>query len=118
MGNQAFNQGDYPKARDYFTKAQYKDGLIRLGDYYMYEKRLPLLAYGYYKKAGAAAKIEDIRMRMISALSHWLGRDVFKPGMLPSERPVPRVDETGMIPVPVNEHLRKLALEIAEGKHK
>ena len=42
-GNAAFNAGDYPQARDLFTKAGYKDGLIRLDDYYMFERRLPLL---------------------------------------------------------------------------
>ncbi|MDH5657652.1 MAG: hypothetical protein OEZ34_17185, partial [Spirochaetia bacterium] len=59
-GNEAFNSGDYPLAKKLFLQSQYKDGLIRLGDYYMYEKRLPLLAYGYYQKAGATSKIEDL----------------------------------------------------------
>lgn len=75
QGNRAYNEGDYQKARDLFTKASYADGLIRIGDYYMYDKRLPLLAYGYYKRAGAKNKIEDLHRRMISAMASWLGED-------------------------------------------
>ena len=56
-GNAAFNDADYPKARELYLKCDYKDGLIRLGDYYMYEKKLPILAYGYYKKAGHTQKM-------------------------------------------------------------
>jgi hypothetical protein len=40
-GNAAFNDADYPKARELYLKCDYKDGLIRLGDYYMYEKKAP-----------------------------------------------------------------------------
>jgi hypothetical protein len=77
-GNAAFNEGDYVKAKNLFLKTEYKDGLIRLGDYYMYEKRLPILAYGYYKKAGYQQKIDEIFQRMLMALSEWLGKDKFK----------------------------------------
>lgn len=38
-GNRAFNEGNIRKARDLFIKAEYKDGLIRLGDHFMYEKK-------------------------------------------------------------------------------
>ncbi|EMF43198.1 hypothetical protein LEP1GSC083_0545 [Leptospira interrogans serovar Pyrogenes str. L0374] len=40
-GNRAFNEGNIRKARDLFIKAEYKDGLIRLGDHFMYEKKCP-----------------------------------------------------------------------------
>jgi hypothetical protein len=79
QGNAAFNEGDYQKARECFTKAQYSSGLVRIGDYYMYERRLPLLAYGYYRRAGAQAKIEDLQRRMIGAFAEWVGRDKLKP---------------------------------------
>ena len=77
-GNAAFNEGDYPKARKIFLQTDYKDGLIRLGDYFMYERELPLLAFGYYKKAGYTQKIDEIYQRMLMALSDWLGKDKFK----------------------------------------
>jgi hypothetical protein len=77
-GNAAFNDADYTKAKKIFIETDYKDGLIRLGDYYMYEKRLPMLAFGYYKKAGYQQKIDEIFQRMMMALSEWLGKDKFK----------------------------------------
>ncbi len=79
-GNAAFNKGDIRKARELFLQTDYKDGLIRLGDYFMYDRKLPVLAYGYYKKAGMQAKVDEIFLRMLSALSVWLGKDSFKPG--------------------------------------
>ncbi|MDH5657648.1 MAG: hypothetical protein OEZ34_17165 [Spirochaetia bacterium] len=118
-GNEAFNAGDYPLAKKLFIQASYKDGLVRLGDYYMYEKRLPLLAYGYYKKAGAGAKIQDIQRRMIGALSEWIGKDKIKPESLssfPRRAPLPEADQDGMIPVSVSPQLKEAALKILSGK--
>lgn len=52
--NTAFNAGDIRKARELFLKTDYKDGLIRLGDHFMYDRKLPMLAFGYYKKDRAS----------------------------------------------------------------
>ncbi|MEQ9364345.1 MAG: hypothetical protein RIF32_08890 [Leptospirales bacterium] len=135
-GNRAFNEGDYPRARELFSQADYKDGLIRIGDYYMYDRRLPLLAYGYYKKAGDQKKIDDLHRRMIGALGTWLGKDKireesrkkfglgggaapeFAVGDLVNE-PAPvldyeAVDQDGMIPISVAPSLREVALSILE----
>ena len=79
LGNLAFQNGDYNQARQLFLKADYKDGLLRLGDYYMFERRLPLLAYGYYKKAGASDRIADLQRRMVGALGEWIGKDKIRP---------------------------------------
>ncbi len=117
-GNAAMNSGDYAAARDFYTRAGYKAGLIRLGDFYMYERRLPLLAYGYYKRAGATDKIEDLHRRMIGAMGEWLGHDKLKDDslkMLFPETPAPSEsapDQDGMIHVPVNPLLREEALKI------
>jgi hypothetical protein len=119
-GNQAFNEKDYSKARELFIKSEYHDGLIRLGDYYMYDRRLPLLAYGYYKKANATAKVEDIYRRMIGALGEWLGRDKIKEESrkslgLDGHRPILPVatpDQEGMVAVPVSPLLREAAKKI------
>lgn len=138
-GNRAFNDGDYPKARDLFTRAEYKDGLIRIGDYYMYDRRLPLLAYGYYKKAGDQKKIDDLHRRMIGALGSWLGKDKIRPEsrqkfgldagaglaadpefatqLANAEAPeldYTNVDQDGMIPIAVAPELRQVALSILE----
>ncbi|XDD43157.1 hypothetical protein AB3N58_01990 [Leptospira sp. WS60.C2] len=77
-GNTAFNSGDIRKARELFLRTDYKDGLIRLGDHFMYDRKLPMLAFGYYKKAGRQDKVDEIYQRMIYALSVWLGRDKWK----------------------------------------
>ncbi|MCC5813752.1 MAG: hypothetical protein JJT78_03275 [Leptospira sp.] len=77
-GNAAFNDRDIRKARELFLKTDYKDGLVRLGDYFMYDRNLPMLAFGYYKKAGMQSKVDEIFQRMIFALSTWIGRDKFK----------------------------------------
>lgn len=77
--NTAFNDGDIRKARELYLKTNYKDGLVRLGDHFMYDRKLPMLAFGYYKKAGMQSKVDEIFQRMIWALSTWIGRDKFKP---------------------------------------
>lgn len=119
-GNQAFNEGEYAKARDLFTKADYKDGLIRIGDHYMYDRRLPLLAYGYYRRAGAANKIEDIQRRMVLALGEWLGRDKIRPESLrrleSGFAPDMTVDREGLVPVAVSPFLKDAALKILTKK--
>ena len=118
-GNQAFNEKDYQKAREYFFQADYKDGMIRLGDHYMYERRLPLLAYGYYRRARAAAKMEDIHRRMVLALGEWLGRDAIKPESLArieTGMPETRVNDQGMVEVPVSNFLRETARKILASK--
>ena len=120
-GNRAFNEGDYPKARELFTRANYHDGLVRIGDHYMYDRRLPLLAYGYYKKAGANKKIEDLHRRMVGAIGTWLGRDSLRDDSISEmeidmgeEMPVAGyedLDENGMIPIVVHPALKRKALE-------
>lgn len=118
-GNEAFNNGDYSLARDCFIKAGYGDGLIRLGDYYMYEKRLPLLAYGYYRKAGASDKIEDLHRRMVSALGEWIGQDKLKPEFRARNHPQARyvgTDADGMVRVPVSDDLMRRARQILDSK--
>lgn len=77
--NTAFNAGDIRKARELYLKTNYKDGLVRMGDYFMYDRKLPMLAFGYYKKAGMQSKVDEIFQRMIFALSTWIGKDKFKP---------------------------------------
>jgi len=125
QGNAAFNSGDYPRARDLFTRAAYKAGLVRMGDYYMHEMRLPLLAYGYYRRAGAQDKIEDLHRRMIGAMGQWLGKDKLKEesqealqGMGKPSFPQEAPGEDGMIGIPVSPLLRETALKILAAEKK
>lgn len=115
LGNEAFNNKDYTRARECFLKADYQSGLIRLGDYYMYERRLPLLAYGYYKKAGATSRVADLQRRMIGAFAEWVGKDKFKPEsqvLMQGRTYNVQRDEAGQILVPVAPSLREQALAI------
>lgn len=122
-GNMAFNEGDYSKARHCFIKAEYHSGLVRLGDYYMFDRRLPLLAYGYYKKAGDAKKIKDLKRRMVGAIGHWIGHDKIKQeslvelGFTRTILPSNSQDEDGMIPVSVSPVLRDVAMKILQGSN-
>ncbi|MEI7012470.1 hypothetical protein [Leptospira licerasiae] len=105
QGNQAFNDGDIRKARECFLKTEYKDGLIRLGDHFMFDKKLPILAYGYYKKAGYQRRIDEIFQRMLWALSQWIGPDKFKNPE--PERKAPDPEDFVVHPI-----LRQTALDI------
>jgi hypothetical protein len=71
-GNQAFNEGNIDFASRIFKSAEYKDGLIRVGDYYYFDKRQPLMAYGYYKRANHNIMLEKISDGFIFALKYWL----------------------------------------------
>ncbi|MBI39754.1 MAG: hypothetical protein CMF59_09150 [Leptospiraceae bacterium] len=117
-GDSAFEDEDFHRAREFYTKADHKEGLIRIGDYYMYEKRLPLMAYGYYKKAGAQIKIDDLHRRMVGAFAQWIGPDKLKEDSLeevyaPDEM---EPDKDGMIRVPVASELLKEARKILESQ--
>lgn len=114
-GNAAFNEGDIRKAREIFIKTGYKDGLIRMGDYFMYEKKLPLLAYGYYRKAGYAPKTNEIFQRMLYALSIWIGADKFK---IQNQKPQPNKPELNPDDFIVHPILKAKALEILEKNSK
>lgn len=118
-GEQAFSQGNYKQASEFFLRADYKKGIISLGDYLMYKRKLPLLAYGYYKKANAWEKTKDIQRRMIGALSEWIGKDKIRPESQSllrssstenrrSKNPskLPALDQDGMLPINVNPVLK------------
>ncbi len=72
-GNKLFNDRDIQLAQKYFLKADYQSGLLRVADYYFYDKQLPLNALPLYMKCGAKSKIEEIHQRMAFALEKILG---------------------------------------------
>ena len=75
MGNAAFNEGDIQRAAKIFKAVQYQDGLIRLGDYYYFDKRQPLIAYGYYKQARHSKMIQKLTDGFVFALKCWVNPD-------------------------------------------
>ncbi len=44
-GNELFNSKRYAEAEKIFVKTGYKDGLIRIGDYLYYDRKMPLAAF-------------------------------------------------------------------------
>lgn len=103
-GNELFNDGEIDKAIKIFLKTNYKDGLARIGDYYFYDKKSPLMAFKFYKMANMHNKVNEIFERMIFALSRWIGEDKVK------DMPAP--PEKEFIPVKISPKLKILAEEI------
>lgn len=66
-GNELFNQKRYTEAEKLFMQTGYKDGLIRIGDYLYYDKKMPLAAFKYYKMTKSTRKINEIFERMVFA---------------------------------------------------
>jgi hypothetical protein len=67
-GNELYNEGKIEEAIRIFTATGYKDGLTRVGDMYFFDKKMPIIAYKYYKLAGRTDRINDIFERMVFAL--------------------------------------------------
>ena len=103
-GNEYFNQGKIKEAIELFVKTGYKDGLHRIGDYYYYDKRLPLIAIKFYRLSGSIKKIDEIMERMVFALGKWLGNDTVKESPYRVKLP----------PLKVSPKLKMLAQEILE----
>lgn len=74
-GNQLFNEGRYFDAGRIYTTAGYKAGLIRLGDLFYFDKQMPLVAYGFYRKAEYKPMLEKIGEGFVFALKCLLADD-------------------------------------------
>jgi hypothetical protein len=103
-GNELFNNGEIDKAIQIFLKTNYKDGLARVGDFFYYDKKSPLIAFKYYKMANMHNKVSEIFERMMFALSRWIGEDKLK------DIPAPRKEE--FTAVKISPKLKILAEEI------
>jgi hypothetical protein len=108
-GNEFFNKGDIDTALKIFIKTDYKDGLIRIGDYYYYEKRQPLTALGFYKKANMTKKVDEIYDRMMYALNRMVIEDKEKGKENKKEN---KLSSEETIQVNFSPELKKVAEEI------
>ncbi len=70
-GNELFNQGRIDMARRIFLTTRYTDGLIRLGNHYMKERK-PLEALRMYWVAPYARRREVLVEKMALVLKRWL----------------------------------------------
>lgn len=105
-GNELFNKGEIEAAIKIFLKTDYRDGITRIGDYYFYDKKQPLIAFKFYKKANMQEKINEIFERMVYALSIWIGEDKLK--QKPAAQKTP--------PLKVSPILKKAAEDILKNK--
>ena len=71
-GNELFNKGEMENAAKIFWIADYRDGLIRVGEYLLYQEKKPFQALLYFKKAKCQKKIDEILGRMFWGLEKWL----------------------------------------------
>ena len=71
-GNEIFNNGDIDKAAKIYTTTGYKDGLIRVGDYYYFDKKDIFKALHYYFEAKYEKRINEISERIALVIKKWL----------------------------------------------
>lgn len=73
-GNEFFNNGDIDNAEKLFVKAEYRDGLTRIADYYFFDKKQPLVALRFYQMVKRDDKVKEIFERMAFAFGKLLGK--------------------------------------------
>ena len=71
-GNELFNQGKYREAEKIFLTVKYVDGLIRLGDYYYFEKKDAIHALKLYLRSGYKKKINEVLESIATIIKIWL----------------------------------------------
>ena len=74
-GNELLNDGDIDKAEKIFIATAYKDGLIRIGDYYYFDKKNVFKALNLYLEAKYEKRIKELTERMALVLKQWLNED-------------------------------------------
>ncbi|PKL18458.1 MAG: hypothetical protein CVV49_05730 [Spirochaetae bacterium HGW-Spirochaetae-5] len=106
-GNEFFNNGNMTEAIKYFVKAGYRDGIMRVADYYFYDKKQPLIALKFYKMINRKDRIDEINARMMFAFNKMLSSSKDDSG---SEAAA--VESKEEIEVKIHPKLRLLAEEI------
>ncbi len=71
-GNQLFQEGKIREAASVFVKHDYQDGLIRMGDYYLFEQNDLIAAVKFYKKAEYRKGIDSVAQKIVPVLRKWL----------------------------------------------
>lgn len=74
-GNQLFNEGKIEEAAKIFLATNYKDGLVRVGDHYLYQEKRFFKAFFYYRKANYPKRLEEIYKRWANVIHFLLEED-------------------------------------------
>lgn len=72
QGNVFFNERKIKEAIVLFVRANYKDGLARVGDYFWHEKKEPVKAIQFYKKANHQKALDLLYRQMAYTLQKML----------------------------------------------
>ena len=107
-GNEYFNNGNLEEAIKCFVKAGYRDGIMRVADFYYYDKKQPLIAFKFYKMINRKDRIDEIFARMMFAFSRLLKSD----GEGTKKNAVPEEGSEEEIEVKIHPKLKILAEEI------
>lgn len=73
-GNEFFNAGKYHSAEKIFAAVDYRDGLIRLGDYFLKQQDLYNACRMYYM-ADDRGKIDAFCEKAAGVIQRWLSED-------------------------------------------
>lgn len=117
-GNEYFNEGNITEAIKYFVKAGYRDGIMRVADYYYFDMKQPLVAFKFYKMINRKDRIDEIFARMMFALNKLL-----RPASGENSESVEKGDVQGNssnneIEVKIHPRLKILAEEIIRDNEK
>ena len=74
-GNELLNDGKIELAEKIFITTAYKDGLIRIGDYYYFDQKNVFKALNLYLEAKYEKRIKELTERMALILKKWLNED-------------------------------------------
>lgn len=74
-GNELLNDGNVEMAEKIFITTAYKDGLIRIGDYYYFDQKNVFKALNLYLEAKYEKRIKELTERMALILKKWLNED-------------------------------------------
>jgi len=101
-GNELYNRKKYDEAIKLYVKAEYRDGIMRVADYYYYDLKQPLSALKFYRLINRQDRIDEINARIMYAFSR----------MLAEKNINDETDENGEVEVKVHPKLKILAEEI------
>jgi hypothetical protein len=75
QANQLFNEGNFREAAKIYIQTKYKDGLIRMGDFYYFEKNDLVSALKFYNYANYKKAMHTIIEKIVPVIRQWLNQD-------------------------------------------
>lgn len=74
-GNEFFNAGDIANALKIFLVTDYKDGIVRIADYFYYDKKDIVSGIKLYKKGGNRKMVDDFAQKAAALLHMYIEED-------------------------------------------